>query len=424
MLTAEQNELVTRTGPGTPGGAMMRRYWQPVALSEELPGHGDPIPVRILSEDLVLFRDEAGAPALMGLRCPHRQTDLSYGRVEDGGLRCVYHGWLFAKDGRCLEQPGEPADSTYAERVRHTAYPCVEAGGVILTYMGPGEPPPLPGLPFLHAPDEHSYATKVLHECNYLQGNEGNCDPQHVSFLHRLKAPRRPDDRAVSVINNDVAPTITIEESPFGFRTYARRHVNGTTDMVRVTNFIMPNCSAFVGSARIDPAVQPRDENDGHQHHWHVPIDDTHHWKYVIVHRYAGPIDRDYIARECDTQGDERYVPNRNRTNRYGQDRDDMRRGDTFIGMGMRFQDHDKFATESQGAISNRSLEHLATTDRGVITMRRQLLEAIAAVEAGEEPRMIDRAAGADPLAEMVVRAAFVPKESETLGFWRSPSAV
>jgi phenylpropionate dioxygenase-like ring-hydroxylating dioxygenase large terminal subunit len=421
MLTAEQNELVTRTGPATPGGAMLRRYWQPVALAEELAGHGDPIPVRILSEDLVLFRDETGAPALLGLRCPHRQTDLSYGRVEDGGLRCVYHGWLFAKDGRCLEQPGEPPDSTFANRVRHTAYPCVEAGGLILAYMGGGEPPPLPGLPFLRAPSDHTFCTKILHECNYLQGNEGNIDPQHVSFLHRLKAPRRQNDRSAEVIYGDVAPTITIEESPFGFRTYARRHVDESTDMVRVTNFIMPNLSAFVGTARVNPAVAPRDENDGCQHHWHVPIDDTHHWKYLIVHRYGGPVDREYVAAECRIDMDAPYVPHRNRSNRYEQDRDEMRSGTTFIGMGTRFQLHDKFATESQGSISDRSLEHLATTDRGVITMRRLLLEAIDEVSAGNEPLMIDRT-GSDPLADMVVRAAYVPRNAETLGFWRSAS--
>jgi len=401
---------------------MMRRYWQPVALSEELAGFGDPIPVRILSEDLVLFRDPAGVPSLLGLRCPHRQTDLSYGRVEDGGLRCVYHGWLFARDGRCLEQPGEPPGSTYAEKVRHTAYPCIEAGGLILTYMGPGEPPPLPGLPFLRSPSEHTYCTKVWHECNYLQGNEGNIDPQHVSFLHRVQTPRRPNDRSLGVISADVAPAITIEESPFGFRTYARRHVDETTDMLRVTNFIMPNLSAFVGSARIDPSVQPRDENDGLQHHWHVPVDDTHHWKYVIVHRYAGPIDRAYVATQCASELDAPYLPHRNGHNRYGQDRDDMRSGRTYIGMGVHFQDHDKFATESQGAISDRSLEHLATTDRGVITMRRLLLEAIAAVGAGTDPLMAVRDANADPLAEMVVRSEFVPKNTETVGFWRKPS--
>ena len=421
MLTPTQNDLVTRTGPGTPGGAMMRRYWQPVALSEEVTDAG-PIAVRLLSEDLVLFRDESGKPGLLGLRCPHRQADLSYGRVEDGGLRCVYHGWLIAGDGRCLEQPGEPADSTFADRVRHTAYPCYEAAGIIIAYLGEGEPPPLPRLPFLSAPDENTYCTKVLHECNYLQGSEGNLDPQHVSFLHRLSMPKRANDRAVKVIYGDVAPAITIEESPFGFRTYARRHVDDANDMLRVTNFIMPNCSAFVGTARLDPKVQPRDENDGQQMHWHVPIDDTRHWKYVIVHRYGGPIDRAYVASECVPEGDVPYHSRRNQANRYGQDRGEQRSGRTFCGIGTNFQDHDKFATESQGAICDRSLEHLGTTDRGVITMRRQLLDAIASVEAGAEPLMIDRDPNVDPLAEMVVRSAFVPRSAVTIGFWRSVS--
>src|SRR5919199_380087 len=137
MLTAEQNALITRTGPGTPGGDLMRRYWHPVALREELPPGGAPIPVRILGEDLVLFRDEFGRPGLMGLHCPHRGADLSYGRIEDGGLRCLYHGWLFDVQGRCLEQPGEPAGSTFYERIRQRAYPCLERARMIFAYLGP-----------------------------------------------------------------------------------------------------------------------------------------------------------------------------------------------------------------------------------------------------------------------------------------------
>ena len=129
MLTREQNELLTRTGPGTAGGALLRRYWQPVALAAELPPGGAPLPVRVLSEDLVLFRDEADRLGLLGLHCPHRGCDLSYGRIEDGGLRCLYHGWLFDIGGRCLEQPGEPAGSTFKDRVRQRAYPVQEAGG-------------------------------------------------------------------------------------------------------------------------------------------------------------------------------------------------------------------------------------------------------------------------------------------------------
>src|SRR5579871_1839725 len=144
MLAQADNEQLTRVGPGTPCGAMLRRYWQPAALSEELPAGGAPLPVRMLGEDLVLFRDEHGQPGLLGIHCAHRGADLSYGRLEDGGLRCLYHGWLYDRTGRCLEQPGEPAGSTFHERIRQTAYPCQEVAGIIFAYLGPGEPPLLP----------------------------------------------------------------------------------------------------------------------------------------------------------------------------------------------------------------------------------------------------------------------------------------
>src|SRR5215210_6017957 len=170
MLTQEQNDLITRTGPGMPGGAVLRRYWQPAALAEELPPGGPPLPVRLFGEDLVLFRDEQGRPGLLGLHCPHRGADLSYGRLEDGGLRCLYHGWLFDVGGQCLEQPGEPAGSTFCQRVRHTAYPCVEAAGIIFAYLGPGEPPLLPAYEALTVPDDHRFVIKYFHDCNYLQG--------------------------------------------------------------------------------------------------------------------------------------------------------------------------------------------------------------------------------------------------------------
>src|SRR3954452_19539881 len=177
MLSKEENDLLTQVGPGTPCGDLMRRYWQPVALAEELPTGGAPLPVRMFGEDLVLFRDDEGKPGLLGLHCPHRGADLSYGRLEDGGLRCIYHGWLFDRNGRCLEQPGEPAGSTFHERIRPTAYPCVEKGGVIITYMGPGQAPLVPNYDFLTAPEDYRFVTKLYQDCNYLQGNEGNQDP-------------------------------------------------------------------------------------------------------------------------------------------------------------------------------------------------------------------------------------------------------
>src|SRR5581483_5740506 len=231
MLSQEQNDLLTRTGKGTPGGALLRCYWQPAALAEELPPDGAPIPIRLLGEDLVLFRDEHGEIGLLGLRCPHRGTDLSYGRIEDGGLRCLYHGWLFDRAGNCLEQPGEPADSTFKDKIRHTAYPCREVGGVILAYLGDGEPPLVPDYEFLRAPEERRYCTKLLNDCNYLQGNEGNIDPQHLSFLHRQLAERPGSSQPVantsltanSLYGRDLRPRIEIEETDFGVRIFSIR---------------------------------------------------------------------------------------------------------------------------------------------------------------------------------------------------------
>src|SRR5215469_2756154 len=185
MISAEENRLLTQTDPNTPCGELLRRYWQPVALTEELREGAAPLNVKILGEELVLFRDDQGRFGLIGLHCSHRGTDLSYGRIEDGGLRCLYHGWLYDVCGRVLEQPGEPGGGAQRQEIRHPAYPCQEMGGIILTYMGPGEPPLLPNYEFLIASAEYRTATKVFEACNYLQGNEGNIDPVHLSFLHQ-----------------------------------------------------------------------------------------------------------------------------------------------------------------------------------------------------------------------------------------------
>src|SRR5918992_924622 len=162
-MTREENELLTRTGPGTRCGELMRRYWQPAALSEELPAGGAPLPIKLLSEDLVLFRDDHGRAGLLGLHCAHRGADLSYARVEDGGLRCIYHGWLYDRRGRVIDMPGEAeGGARMRDSIRHLAYPCEERAGVIFAYMGPGEPPLLPNYEFLTASEERVYATKLF----------------------------------------------------------------------------------------------------------------------------------------------------------------------------------------------------------------------------------------------------------------------
>lgn len=374
MLTKEQNDRLTQTGPGTPGGRMMRSYWVPAALAEELPPDGAPLPVRLLSEDLVLVRDVSGTPVLL-----------------DRG------------------QPG-----------RGPRYPCVEAGRLILAFLGPGTPPPLPAIPFLHASAGHVWCTKLWHDCNYLQASEGNVDPQHVSFLHRIDLSRIEREGA-RIIATDGAPELDLEETDFGFRIYTQRNADAGHVYVRVTNFIMPACSSFVGSPRVDPERIPTDENDGCQHHWHVPVDDEHHWKYLISYRQSGPVDPEYLSRRIVEDTDGAYHLHRNAGNRYLQDRSEMTRL-TFSGLGSDFQGHDRFATETQRAISDRSREHLGRHDRGVILMRQQLLAAIEDVEAGREPLLRRSRDGVDPLADMVVRAAKLPRGAGVHGFWRVPA--
>jgi len=416
VLTKEQNELLTRTGPGTPCGELMRRYWQPVAVARDL--DADPHAVRLLGEDLVLFRDGDGRPALLGRFCPHRGVDLSYGRLEDGGLRCVYHGWLLAPDGACLEQPGEPAGSTYRARVKHTAYPCREAGGLIFAYLGPPPTPTLPTLPFIAGPPERSWATRLFVECNYLQGNEGNVDPQHLSFLHRFFQPDR-DRVSHALVQQDAAPAIEVEPTAWGYRIYAVRRLEGDEQYVRVTNFLMPNSSAFVGGPPVDPKVEPLPNGSYYKHHWHVPIDDEHHWKYEITVRVDGPVDGAYVARSYEAVDPWNPVLRRNLRNRYLQDREEQRTS-TFTGIGRVFNDHDRMATETQGPIYDRAGEHLGVTDTAIIAMRRQLFAAIDDVGAGRDPLGVQHEGGADVFSELVALEDRLPAGVDFHSYWKA----
>ena len=422
MLKTAENELLTRTGPGTPGGNMMRCYWQPAALARELTADV-PLAVTILGEELVMFRDDAGKPQLVGRACPHRAVDLSYARVENGGLRCIYHGWLMNGKGRCIEQPGEPPGSTFKDRVRTTAYPCHEAGGLILAYMGNGEPPELPGFHFLTAPNLQTFTMKVHSECNYLQANEGNIDPQHLSYLHRFLRDgansRKVDSGLNSVMASDPSPEIQVAETAYGIRiSTARDHKPGSR-WVRITNFVMPNASAIHGSPLTDPRKEPIPENCGYQINWHVPIDDHNHWKYVIGHRFDGPVDNDYMMGNFDDVDENFYTP-LTRENRYKQDRNEMKTV-SFAGLGPSFFVHDKCVTEVQGTIMDRSHEHLGVTDRAVIVMRKQLLQAIEDVAAGRDPQMVHRPGKPDPFAELTVLSVEVPKDVDVSTEWWRP---
>lgn len=414
MIGMKENELMTKTGPGTPGGTLMRQYWHPVALTTDVPFGGAPLPVTILGEDLVLFRDEDRRVGLLGRRCSHRCADLSYGRIENGGLRCLYHGWLYDVSGHCLDTPAEPAGSRLKETVRHVAYPCVERGGLIFAYFGKGTPSPLPAYEFLDMPDRHSAVMKTILQCNWLQALEGNIDPSHLSYLHSSVKPvdKRPvpgsNRSADFYYGDDRSPHLEIETTSFGVRIFSVRHAGDSNKYVRVSNFIMPNKAAVVGNeGRI---------NQGYQVNWHVPIDDHSHYRFDISFNREKPIDQMVDKRREGEVTAEGFLT-RNRQNRYRQDRDEM--ATTFTGMGYYFMAHDAFASESQGVIHDRSHETLGSTDICIAAARRQILEGIENVMNGREPRHARCGETGDDASDIVVLSEVVGENVDHRGLWK-----
>jgi phthalate 4,5-dioxygenase oxygenase subunit len=416
MTTREENALLTQTGPGTPGGELMRRYWHPIALSSELPEGGAPQPIRLLSEDLVLFRDEKGRVGLLGILCPHRCADLSYGRLEDGGLRCLYHGWLFDVEGRCLEQPAEPPESKYKDEIRHLSYPVVERAGMIFAYLGAGTPPLLPDYEFLRATPEHLFLQKTILDCNYLQSLEGDIDPSHLSYLHRpikrIDARNVPgsDKSADQYYREDGRPKLEAERTDFGVRIYSVRNSGDKGKYVRVTNFILPNKAAIIGNeGRV---------GEGYSVHWHVPIDDETHYRFDFIFNRARPVAHERYAHEVAHEiVDHRYV--RNKANRYGQDRE-KQKTENFTGMGNYFPVHDAFATETPGRVHKRENEHLGVSDTCIVVARRQLLNAIEEVEAGRDPNHVVRGPAQNDMSHIVVISEVVPHNVDYHDAWKS----
>ncbi len=420
MLSREQNELLTRTGPGTPGGALLRRYWQPIALARELPMGGDPVPVDLMGEELVLFRDPEGRIGLLDRHCCHRGTDLTFGRVENGGLRCLYHGWLYDITGKCLEQPGEPAGSNYKDKVRQTAYKVVERAGAFFAYLGPDPAPEFPNYDFLSAPIAHIHAQKIHVSCNYLQANEGNYDPAHVGFLHRnmkrdraglmfgeLAASDAKDDVSV---NPYAAPRIEVEKTAFGLRLYQIRAAGAGRTYLRITAFGMPNFSVIAGPQG----------GDGQIGIWHVPIDDETHWRWGFILRRdatvaqvlaSGAKDAPAFREGPASEYEDEFHHARKRSNRYRQDR--TKHDESFTGMGPVFGVHDAFATESQGAIQDRTREHLATTDTAIIAARRLMLAAVEDVAAGRDPLGVVRTPKANAFPDLLSFDALVEDGSD-----------
>jgi nitrite reductase/ring-hydroxylating ferredoxin subunit len=346
---AEDEEL-TRVGPGSPCGEYLRRFWQPVILTNEL---GEvPRRVRILGEDLVAFRDKSGAIGLLELHCPHRGTSLEFGLIDDQGIRCCYHGWLFGVDGRILETPGEPADSTLKDRLCHGAYPVQEYGGLVFAYMGP--PERRPAFPMLDTYDLPGYRlaarTPTVWECNWLQVKENSMDPAHLAFLHTLPGSEGFTDDFKELGEWDWM------ETPVGM-VYIDTRRQGERVWVRVADFILPNIHQFPPNA--DPMALRNSINRPQATTWAVPLDDTH---TMTIGYQRAPEGRE---------------PRRGLG--FGQD------GSRSYEARQRVPGDYDAQVSIHGGTARHGLEHLAATDRGIIMMRNMIRRGIRAVGNGEE---------------------------------------
>ena len=392
MISAEQNDFITRVGPGTPAGALLRRYWQPIALVEELEEKRPVRAVRLMGQDFVLFRDEKGELGLLDRDCPHRGADLAFGRLEDGGLRCPFHGWLFDVKGTCLETPAEPAGSKLCTRIKQSAYPVVEKSGIIFAYIGEGEPPAFPAFDCFVAPDTHVFAFKGLFECNWLQALEVGIDPAHASYLHRFfqdesteasygkqfrGASNDSDMPITKVLREFDRPDIAVESADYGLRLTSLRKLSEESTHVRVTNVVFPQ--AFVIPMSSEMTISQ----------WHVPVDDTDCYWYAIFTSFTGPVNKQQMRdQRLELYELPDYTSRKNKRNNYGYNIDEQL-NETYTGMGNDINVHDQWAIESQGPIQDRTREHLGTTDKGIIAYRRLLVSAIEATQAGQPAPML-----------------------------------
>ena len=406
MLSKEENELLTRVGAGTPMGNLFRRFWLPAMISSEMAEpDSSPVRLRLLGEDLVGFRATDGQVGIIEPHCPHKLANLFFGRNEEQGLRCVYHGWKYDVDGNCVDMPNEPAESSFKEKIKLSAYPTREAGGVIWVYMGPRakQPPELPQLEWARAPDGYQVVTKWLQRTNWAQGMEGEIDTSHISFLHAGRGPQwvpdypganltrgggqRQQEPKRARAQRDGAPILTLRETPYGFTYGARRDAGDGDYYWRVTRWLLPFYSLIAGG------------NTGGRC-W-VPIDDSHTWTFG----YQCRDDRPYTQEEVDgiweggtfpprvTRGTyalpdgyviDSWLPDANKENDYLIDRDLQKYGNYTGVWGLNEQD--RSLQEAMGPIVDRSKEHLGTADVAGIAARRMLIRMARDLQNGIEP--------------------------------------
>ena len=402
MLKKEQNDLVTQTGPGTAMGDLFRRYWLPALMSVELP-EPDCAPVRLelLSEKMLAFRDTDGRLGLVDEFCAHRGVSLWFGRNEEGGIRCPYHGWKYDINGQCVDVPSETKESGYCNKIKLKSYPLIERGGVIWVYMGPPElRPPEPEYEFATVPLSQSYMSKRVQETNWLQALEGGIDSSHVSFLHSgsLKTdPLFKGAKGNQYNQNDLAPVFEVVDAEGGLYVGARRNAEDDQYYWRITPWIMP-CFTL---------VPPRGDHPVHGHFW-VPINDHQCWTWSFD--YHPTRDLSATERQAMEDGhgihvrvDANFVPLQRRENDYLMNRKAQQDRVLYSGIeGIGMQDAS--LQESMGSIQDRTKEHLVSTDNGIIMARHRLIKAAKAIMADPATQL----PGLDPEQQKVRSVAML----------------
>lgn len=382
-MTKEINELLTRTGSGTPMGELMRRYWMPAALSSELPTPDcPPIRVKLLGERLVAFRDSNGRVGLLEEFCAHRRASLFLGRNEEGGLRCVYHGWKYDVEGNCLDMPNVPQESSCKDEIHLQAYPTVERGDVIWAYMGPNEKiPPPPTFEWTQVPKECRWVSKAWQECNWLQGLEGAIDTTHGSFLHRTvstgtgKPGIKPEDIRVT----HLVPEQEVELTDYGLVYVSVRSLGEKGNFFRNYHYAIPIHQLWA-------VINDKRESGGHM--W-LPMDDENCMVYSVIYRYGGdPLTEEERLNFERRNGTDLLTPDfrkvRNKDSNWMIDRQIQKR-ETFSGIeGFNLQDH--AVQESMGPIVDRTREHLVASDAAVTAARHLLINAVKKMQQGDDP--------------------------------------
>lgn len=387
MVTTQENETLTRVGPGTPMGELMRRYWIPAAMSHEIVADGPPLRLMLLGEQLLAFRDSSEKVGILDHHCPHRNASLFFGRNEEGGLRCIYHGWKFNVEGRCLEMANVPPHQDFKSKIQAKAYKVIERNGLVWTYMGKGEPPALPQIEATLLPEAEASFNWMQRSCNWLQVLEADLDTSHTDFLHggaRTEKVYAPDDpRRFGAINR--APEYEVRETEWGTMYGAFRPADPGQTYWRVAHFMFPFWT-----------ITPSGPFGRHLYAraW-VPMDDTHTMSVRIIGN-AGRVEPggarqlgivtgldDLLPNTPDWYG--RWRPRTSAENDYLIDRE-RQKTNSFSGIpGIAAED--QAVTESMGAITNRNTEHLAPSDRMIAVTRRRLLEsAMALTQDGRAP--------------------------------------